>query len=337
MLAHLSDVGLFNAQELHLLHDEVSAASLDNTSRFSQIEEILRDQRTLAQAGFDAFQAKFQQDSLDARAAATTQIQGIAELKAGQQQYGKLTAVGNENIGDLRMDIQCMGAMIDNKNQQATTRSDAFMTEIRGGISEVTNSASAQIEEVGRIRADFMQMLHSISDRLEAVPSMANDQLSTLQSLVEMMSDMRLGMRTGAQSPPRHTINKTNPTENHRKNDSEPTYHAEIEGIVARICQFAATMRIYKYSKDAQTIIEDIGRLIGLIMQQLSATNPSRDDLPRKRKVLSDYQYLKLETEVQSMEDLAKAKRILAASQHVRISDQGLYIFVYVPNFLITC
>ena len=346
MLAHLSDVGLFNAQALHLLHDEVSAVSQDNTSRFSQIEETLRDQRTLAQAGFGAFQAKFQQDSVDARAAATTQIQGIAELKEGQQQYGKVAAVGYEKIGDLQTDIQCMGAMIDNKNHQ----SDAFMTEIRGGISEATNSAFAQIEEIGRLKAEVMQKLHSISDRLETVPSMANDQVSTLQSLVEMMRDIKLGIRTGAQNQPNTTFDEIDPTGDHRNNDSEPTHDAEIEdndsepthdaeieGMVAQIGHFAGTMPTYRYSKDAQTIIEDIGRLLGLMMQRLSATNPSRDDLPRKRKLLSDYEYSELETEVQSMEDIAKTKRILTASPQVRISDQGLHTFVHVPNCLISC
>ena len=305
------------------------------SSRFPQIEEILRDQRTL-QAGFDVFQAKLQQDSLDARAAATTQIQGIAELKAGQQQYGNAAAIGYEKISDLQTDIQCVGARIDGKNQQAATRSDAFMTEIRGSISEVTNSASAQSEADGRWKAEVMQMLHSISDRLEAGPSMANDQISTLQNLVEMMSDMKLGVRTGAQSQSNTTFNETDPTGNHRNNDSEPTHDAEIEGMIAQICHFAGTMPTYRYSKDAQTIIEDIGRLLDLMMQRLSATSPSRDDLPGKRKLLSNYQYSKLEMEVQSMEDLAKAKRILTASPRVRLSDQGLYTFVYVPNFPIT-
>ena len=312
------------------------ATSQDNTSRFSQIEEILRDQRTLAQTGFDAFQAKFQQDSLDARTTATNHIQGIAELKAGQQQYGKAAAVGYEKIGNLQTEIQHMGAMIDNKIHQASKRSEAFMTEIRGGISEVTNSASAQIEELGRMNATVMQKLHSISDRLEAVPSMADDQLSTLQSLVEMISDLSLGMRTRAQSPPINTINESYPTGNYRTTDPEPTYHAQIEEIVARICQFAGTMRTSKHSKDAQTIIEDIGKLLGLMMQEISATSPSRDDLPRKRKILSDYQYSELKKEVQSREDLAKAKRILTVSQRVRISHQGLDTFVYVPKFLIT-
>lgn len=244
-----------------------------------------------------------------------------------------VAAAGYEKIGDLQTDIQCIGAMIDNKNHQATTRSDAFMTEIRGGISEVTNSASAQSEEVRHFKAEVMQKLHSISDQLEAVPSMANDQLLTLQSLVEMMSDIKLGIRTGAQNQPHTTANEAYPPGDHRNNESNPTYDAEVEGMVAKICHFAGTMTTYKYSKDAQTIIEDISRLLGLMMRRISATSPSRADLPRKRKVLSDYQYSELETEVQSMEDLAKAKRILAASLRVRISDQGLYSFVYMPRF----
>lgn len=332
---HFSDVGLFNAQGLHLLHDEFSAASRDNGSRLSQIEETLQNQRMLAQARLNAFQATFQQDSLDARAAAMTQIQGIVELKAGQQHFGEAAAVGYEKIADIQTEIQHTRAMIDDEHLQARTRSEALMTEVRRGISEVTNSAFAQAGETGRMNAEVMQKLHSISDRLEAIPSMANEQLLTLQSLVEMMSGMQLGMHTGVQSLPKAVIDNTYSTEIYGNNELQPTYNAEIEGTVARICHCAGTMTTCRYSKDAQTIIEDIGKLLGLMMQQLSATTPSRDDLPRKRKILCDYHYSDLETEVQSMEDLAKAKRILTASERIRISDQGPYTFIYLANIFL--
>lgn len=207
------------------------------------------------------------------------------------------------------------------------------MTEVRGGISEATNSASAQIEEARRMNVEVMQELHSISDRMEAVPSMANEQLSTLQSLVGMMSGMQLGMRTGIQSSPRATTDETYSNDNHGNNESQRIHHAEFDEIVARICHSAATMITCSYSKDAQRIIEDIGRLLGLMMQQISATSPSRDDLLRKRKFLCDYDYSELETEVQSREDLAKAKRILTASGRVRIAERGPNTFIYQAIF----
>ncbi|KAM0800742.1 hypothetical protein BDR22DRAFT_232300 [Usnea florida] len=90
-----------------------------------------------------------------------------------------------------------------------------------------------------------------------------------------------------------------------------------------RICQFVRTMTTYRYSKNAQLVIEDIGSLLGLLMKQPSAINLSRDELPKKRKILCDYEYSELETDIQSTEDLAKAKRILAASERVEISNQG--------------
>lgn len=39
------------------------------------------------------------------------------------------------------------------------------MTEVRRGIFEATNSESAQIEEVGCMKAEDMQKLHRISEQ----------------------------------------------------------------------------------------------------------------------------------------------------------------------------
>ena len=80
--------------------------------------------------------------------------------------------------------------MFNDKSDHVTLQSEAVVTkvcDVRDSCSVTTNSAYAQYEEVGRMRAEVMQKLHVISDRLEAVPSMANEQLSTLQGLVEMM------------------------------------------------------------------------------------------------------------------------------------------------------
>ena len=84
-------------------------------------------------------------------------------------------------------------------------------------------------------------------------------------------------------------------------------------------------MTTHKYSKNAQLVIEDTGRLLGLMMQELSATSPNRDDLPRKRKSLCDNDYSELETEVLLLEDLEKTKRVLTASQRVQMFNQGQY------------
>lgn len=122
-------------------------------------------QGPLTQASLDAFQAEFHQGSLDARAAATTQIQGIAGLKTGQQQFRKAAAVGHERIADLQAVVQDTRAMADDRSHQANTQSETFMTEVRRGIFEATNSESAQIEEVGCMKAEDMQKLDRISEQ----------------------------------------------------------------------------------------------------------------------------------------------------------------------------
>ena len=322
-MACASDVGLYNAQGAHLLRDEISAASRESRVRFNQIEEVLLDQRALFQAGLNAFQAEFHRESIDARVAAATQIQGIADIRTEQQQFGEAITIGSERIANIQADVQNLRATVHGRSHQASLQSEAFMTDVRSGISEVTNSASGQAEEVGRMNIEIMEKLRSISDRLEAVPSMATEQLSTLQTLVGMISGMQLEMRSERQEEQNTIRNKANLTEIDRSTDLSIAAYPEIEGIMRRIDHFARTMTPHRQSKTAQSVIEDIGRLLGLVMQYSGATSLSRDELPRKCKTLCDYHYSELETAVQTREDLAKAKRILTASERVRISSKG--------------
>ena len=58
-------------------------------------------------------------------------------------------------------------------------------------------------------------------------------------------------------------------------------------------------------------------------MQQISARNPARNQLPRKRRLLCDHHYSELETAVHLVENMGKAKRALTASERVRIRNKG--------------
>lgn len=197
------------------------------------------------------------------------------------------------------------------------------MTEVREGMSESINTSVAQIEEVRRMKAGVTHGLHSISDRLRGIPSIASEQLSTLQSLVDMLSRMHLEMRPGDQKSLKKPISGEYFTATDRCNDMDLSSDSEIKEILARIYHFADKVTTCRYSKEAQSVIEDTGRLLGLVTQHLSATSPSRDELTRKRKIPSDYHYSELETAVQSMENLEKTKRVLAAAPGVRVSNQG--------------
>ena len=181
-----------------------------------------------------------------------------------------------------------MKAIVSNESQKATIRSEAIMIEVQKGISEARDILFAQVEEFGRMTADFMQKLHIISDRLETVPSMASEQLSTLQNLVKMLGDMQLGVRTARQDTANNIISEPYLEGSSGRDYLEMKHDSEVEGIMKRMCHFAGTMKTSRYSKKAQSVIKDICRLLGLVIQQLSTTNPSRDELPKKRKVLSN-------------------------------------------------
>ena len=283
-MACTSAVGLYNAQEAHRLRDEFLAASRDSKVRFDQTVEFFREQRALPQAGWNAFQAEFHRESIDARVAAATQIQGIADIKTGQQQFGEAITVGYERIADIRADVQNL-----------------------------------------RARMEVMENFRSISDRLEAEPSMTSEQSSNLQNLVGMLSGVQLETRSGRQEEPECVGSQANFTVIGSTIYLEMINDPEIERMMGKICHFTSTRtRIgAMHSKNAQSLIEDIGRLLGLVMQYSRATSLSRDELPRKRKKLCDYEYSQLETVVQTREDLAKAKRVLTASERVRISNKG--------------
>ena len=101
-LNQTSGVGLYNAQELRNLRDEISSASQDHKNGFIHIEEILRDQRNMAQAEFDALQVDIRRSSLDASAAATTtQMQGVAELKNCDNSSKKLPPSNTKSLRTL--------------------------------------------------------------------------------------------------------------------------------------------------------------------------------------------------------------------------------------------
>ena len=186
----------------------------------------------------------------------------------------------------------------------------------------VTRTSSAQIEDVRKMNAEITQKLHCISNRLEALPSIGSEQLSNLQSLVEMLGIMQLGMRTGSERPPTGSTIEASPIEFDRRNDFEADLDSETK-IIARLFHFASKMTTCRYSKEAQSVIEEVGRLLGLVMQQVKAMSPTRNELPRKRKLLCDHHYSELETAVHLVENMGKAKRALTASERVRIRNKG--------------
>ena len=266
--------------------------------------------------GFDALETQIRQGSLDFRAAATTQIQGIAEIREWQQQFETAATEQYNNIADLSTNLNTIRTTIIDRNDQV-------MTEIQKGISEALTSSSARFKDAGRRNEAVKQELHSISDRLKGISSMTSEQITTLQTLVSMMSGIQLGQRR--EHPDKHDdiTSIAHATANSNSDESDMTHDPEYELIVARINHLANEVAVHKYSRDAQLIIEDVGKLLGLVMQQFSATNPDYDNLPRKRKTLCDYHYTQLETEVQSIEALSRAKRVLTSTQRVQLSNLG--------------
>ena len=294
-------------------------------SNNSRIEDILRNQKASTQAHWDAFQAESHQRLLDAKVAAITQAQNIHELKTGQRQLREAITVGNGGIAGLRADVQGMSTVISDQCHEATARSETFMTEARELITEVTKTSSAVFGEIDLMNAEVLRRLHGISDRLELFPSIASEQLSTLQSLVGMMRGLQLESYTRDQEQPKNTMKELYCIENPRSNDLGTSHDAEIEAILAKICHFAGERKASRYSREAQSVIEDMGWLLGVVMQHTRSTIPNPIELPRKRKTLCERRYFELETAVQTMENLAKAKRVLTASQQVQIFNHGQY------------
>ena len=175
--------------------------------------------------------------------AATTQIQGIADIKREQLQFGKAITVGHERIADIQADVQDLRATVGDGSHQASLQSEAFMKDVRNGISEVATSASGQVEVAGRMNIEVMEKLRSLSDRLEAVPSMASEQLSTLHHLIGMISGMQLEMRSRRQEEQNSVGSQAKITDIDCSRDLEIVDDPEIERIMRRICHFAGVKR----------------------------------------------------------------------------------------------
>ena len=246
-------------------------------------------------------------------------MQGITELKIGQQQLGEAVAAGR---ADVRADLQGMRASVNAQGHIASIQSEELMRRVQEYFSKTTNSSTAQQHETKCMITEIKKELHSISNRLNGVSSMTGEQMSMLQTLIGTMSDMQLRTPTDFPNLGNNTPNQADFTLDNRNNESMPS-NSDIERLLNKIRHLAGKIATHGYSKDAQVVIEDIGRLLGLVMEQASVAIPDHNELPRKRKVLCDYDYSKIETEVQSMEQLVKAKRILTASERVSISNLG--------------
>ena len=248
-------------------------------------------------------------------------MQGIVEVKTWQQQFGKAGANG---YNDIRTNVQDMKAIINEKSHQATIRSEALMREVPEDIAEATSTSSAQHETIRRMNREVKSKLLSTSVTLEVLPSIASEHLSALQSLIEMLSNVQLRTRTERQSLQPSTTTEIFLPRHDRRNDLEMSLISEMKKVLARLPHLGGKMTASGYSIEAQSVIEDIGGLLGMVMQQMSATSPSPSDLLRKRKQLCDFHYSELEAAVQSMEALRKAKRVLTACQRIQICNQGL-------------
>ena len=236
-------------------------------------------------------------------------MQGISEMKEWQKQQSRTTAV-------LGADIQSIKATVRNE-------SDQIITAIRKGIAETETSSSAHFENVGHRNEEVKQDLYSISDRLEGISSMTNEQRTTLQTLISMISGFKLQEHIENRDAHNVTTSNAHPFADDKSEESELPCDTEYDRILSRIINNANKIAIHRYSKDTQLIIEDMGRLLDLVMQRFGTTTPTRDDLARKRKAVCDYHYAELETEVQSMELMSRAKRVLNCTQRAQFSNPG--------------
>ena len=321
------DVGLYNAERLHSLHNELSEAFRDNKLHYARTEEILRDQRAQAQELSYDLQAELHQQSPEAAGAASAHIEGLTEIKTSicdvrsslishcdqaksrseellkemRQQFlnaGNVASSEIEGIAHLKAHVNELGAISLDHIHQSSLHSEKLLTEAR-------SSATTQIQEVERSRKEVMQKLNGISDHLKVNPSMTREHSSILQDLVEMMSNIQLEIGAMRQHLPESTKSEDSQAENGRKT-LHMTYDADIERSIARLCDLAGNTTPQKNSEEAQSVIEDMRKIIGLIMEQIGPATPSRNELLKKRKRLSDYHYSKIKMAVDLKEDLAR-------------------------------
>jgi hypothetical protein len=195
---------------------------------------------------------------------------------------------------------------------------------IQSNLTELNSLANESLTKSDRLES-LLQVVESFSDKFEGVTSMSAAQSSQIRELTGMMKKMQLEMQEMRHDPQRsqHGMRVEDGPSRRTHFGINSSDSNDLYGNFERLCNLATAKGKEVYSKEAQSIIQDLKRLVASLLVEYSiSTGEIRGESMENRDQRARYDMLK-ERETQNKDVLHKIENILGASRRLRISEQG--------------
>jgi hypothetical protein len=189
---------------------------------------------------------------------------------------------------------------------------------IQSNLTELNSLANESLTKSDRLES-LLQVVESFSDKFEGVTSMSAAQSSQIRELTGMMKKMQLEMQEMRHDPQRsqHCMRVEDGPSRRTHFGINSTDSNDLYGSFERLCNLATAKGKEVYSKEAQSIIQDLKRLVASLLVEYSiSTGEIRGESMENGDQWASY-------EAQNKDVLHKIENILGASRRLRISEQG--------------
>jgi hypothetical protein len=189
---------------------------------------------------------------------------------------------------------------------------------IQSNLTELNSLANESLTKSDRLES-LLQVVESFSDEFEGVTSMSAAQSSQIRELTGMMKKMQLEMQEMRHDPQRsqHDMRVEGGPSSRTHFGINSSDSNDLYGSFERLCNLATAKGKEVYSKEAQSIIQDLKRLVASLLVEYSI---SIGDIPSESMENGDQ---RASYEAQNKDVLHKIENILGASRRLRISEQG--------------
>jgi hypothetical protein len=189
---------------------------------------------------------------------------------------------------------------------------------IQSNLTELNSLANESLTKSDRLES-LLQVVESFSDKFEGVTSMSAAQSSQIRELTGMMKKMQLEMQEMRHDPQRsqHGMRVEDGPSRRTHFGINSSDSNDLYGSFERLCNLATAKGKEVYSKEAQSIIQDLKRLVASLLVEYSI---SIGDIPGESMENGDQ---RASYEARNKDVLHKIENILGASRRLRISEQG--------------
>lgn len=196
-------------------------------------------------------------------------------------------------------------------------------------ISSLTNESmtkwnQSEMNREGKDRR-LLQTLDGVSDRLKGVSSMSREQSSTVQQLARMIEGLHLdlqSMRHDRQQA-RHGASANGDLSSCEASREKALDSIGLHESISRLCGLAAVKDQEFFSAEAQSIIQDLIKIIASVFDDTIPAAVADSDLEESDEEGVFSSDVQREMQRQKNDTLEHIGNILRVSQRLRISKKG--------------